>query len=170
MLRLPIRLAALATFLLIGLAACGPSGDPDLHVASDPQAAVPVSGSSQVVVTIVNDGDGDDALVGASTDAALGVEIHLTEVEDGRATMRQLDTADLPAGERTRFRPGGLHLMLVVPDETVVEGGTFELTLHFDRSDDLTVPVEVVPLLDLADDAFDADLEEPDSDEDVTGD
>ncbi len=170
MLRLPVRFAALATFLLIGLAGCGPSGDPDLHVTSDPQAAVPVSGSSQVVVTIVNDGDGDDALVGASTDAALGVEIHLTEVEDGRATMRQLDTADLPAGERTRFRPGGLHLMLVVPDETVVEGGTFELTLHFDRSDDLTVPVEVVPLLDLADDAFDADLEEPASAEDVTGD
>lgn len=168
--RMPVPLAALAALLLVGLTGCGPSGDPDLHVVNDPQAAVPVAGSSQVVITISNDGDGDDALVGASTDAALGVEIHLTEIDDGRATMGQLDSADLPAGERTRFRPGGLHLMLVVPDETVVEGGTFELTLHFDRSDDLTVPVEVVPLLDLADDAFDADLEEPDSDEASTGD
>ena len=153
-------LLPLTLLLLVGCA----SGDPDLRVVGDPQAAVPTAGSSQVVITIANDGDGDDALVEVSTDAALGVEIHLTEIEDDRATMRELGSADLPAGQRTRFRPGGLHLMLIVPDDTVVEGGTFELTLHFDRSDDITVPVEVVPLLDLADDAFDDDLEEHDSD------
>jgi len=62
---------------------------------------------------------------------------------------------DVPAGETVRFRPGGLHLMLVVPDSTVREGGTFDLTLHFERSGDRTIPVEVVPLLDLAEQAFD---------------
>jgi periplasmic copper chaperone A len=138
---------------VVGLAGCGGSGDPDLRIVGDPQAAVPVSGSSQVVVTIANDGDGDDELIEATTEAALGVEIHLTEIDEGRATMRQLESVEVPAGEQVRFRPGGLHLMLVVPDATVVEGGTFTLTLHFDRSDDLTVDVEVVPLLDLAEDA-----------------
>lgn len=152
--------AAIATgavlLLLVVLSACGPSGTPDLSV-SPAQAAVPVSGSSQIVVSITNDGDGDEELVEATTPAALGVELHVTEIEDDRATMQELETVPLPAGETTRFRPGGLHLMMVVPDETVVEGGTFELTLHFERSDDVTVPVEVVPLLDLAEDAFDED-------------
>jgi periplasmic copper chaperone A len=144
---------AVAAFLLVGCAA----GDPDVRVVGEPQASVPVAGSSQIVITIANDGNGKDELVGASTPAALGVEIHVSEIEEGRATMRELDAVEIRAGERVRFRPGALHLMLVVPDETVVEGGTFDLTLHFDRSEDLTVPVEVVDLLDLADDAFDDD-------------
>jgi hypothetical protein len=50
--------------------------------------------------------------------------------------------------------------MLVVPDETVAVGGTFELTLRFDRSDELTVPVEVVDLLDLSEGNDDADVSE----------
>jgi periplasmic copper chaperone A len=140
--------------LVLLLAACGGSGDPQIRVLGDPQAAVPVSGSSQIVLTIANEGDGRDTLVGASTPSALGVELHLTEIEEGRAVMRELEAIDLRPGEQIRFRPGELHLMLVVPDETVEEGATFDLTLHFDRSDDLTVSVEVVPLLDLADAAY----------------
>ncbi len=148
--------------LLAALSACGPSGTPELSV-SPAQAAVPTSGSSQIVVAITNDGDGDDELVEATTPAALGVELHVTEIEDDRATMRELDTIPLPAGETTRLRPGGLHLMMVVPDETVVEGGTFDLTLRFNRSDDVTVPVEVVPLLDLAENSFDQDSSDEDA-------
>lgn len=154
---MPLRILLL-TALAAVLAACGPSGDPDVRVVGDVRAAVPVSGSSQVVLTLANDGDGPDELIAAETPAALGVEIHLTEIEDGRATMAELASAPLPPGEEVRFRPGGLHLMLVLPDETVVDGATFQLTLLFDRSEPISIPVEVVPLLDLADDAFD---EEP---------
>lgn len=146
--------AVVLVLALVGLVGCGPAGTPDLTV-SRAQAAVPTSGSSQIVVAIANEGDGDDELVEATTPAALGVEIHVTRIEDDRATMEQLEAAPLPAGETTRFRPGGMHLMLVVPDGSVTEGGTFELTLHFARSEPITVPVEVVPLLDLAEDSFD---------------
>jgi periplasmic copper chaperone A len=163
----PLRRSRLRPLLLVValtglLAGCGPGGDPDLDVAPG-QAAEPVAGSSQIVLTVTNRGDGDDRLLGAATPAALDVEVHLTEIEDGRATMAILDEVAIPAGETVRFRPGGLHLMLVVPDETVTEGGTFELTLRFDRSGEITVPVEVVDLLDLtepdedADDTVDAD-------------
>jgi periplasmic copper chaperone A len=139
-------------------------GEPRL-VVGEAQAAAPVAGSSQVVVAVTNEGDGDDRLVGAETPAALGVEVHLTELDGGRATMAVLDEVELPAGEKVRFRPGGLHLMLVVPDESVAVGGTFELTLRFERSDAVTVPVEVVDLLDLTE--GDAD---PDADEDADDD
>lgn len=133
--------------VIFALAGCG-STTPIIEI-SPAQAAVPVSGSSQVVVTLTNVGDGADRLTGASTPAALDVELHVTEIVDGRASMRPLDTVDLPPGQAVRFRPGGLHLMLVVPDETVALGARFDLTLHFDRHDDLTIPVEVVELFDL---------------------
>lgn len=148
-----LRIALLLLVALVA-AACGGGGEPDLHIG-DAQAAVPAAGSSQIVVEIRNSGSGGDVLLSADTPAAAGVEVHLTEVADGRASMSQQQTVDIPAGETVRFRPGGLHLMLVVPDSTVREGGTFELTLHFERSGDRTIPVEVVPLLDLAEDAFD---------------
>jgi periplasmic copper chaperone A len=140
--------------LAVLVAGCGPQGEPDIEVGRA-QAAEPTAGFSQVVVDITNRGDGPDTLVAAETDAALGVEFHLTEIADGRAEMSELDDIDVPAGETVRFRPGALHLMLALPDETVAVGGTFELTLRFERSGDVTVPVEVVELLDLAENAFD---------------
>ncbi len=155
--------ALIAAVALAGptLAACsaddGPdlrSGTPELHV-SRAQASGPVAGASQLVLTITNRGDGADVLVGADTDAALAVEIHRTDVDaDGRASMRMLDEIALPAGEAVAFRPGDLHLMVVVPDERVRVGGTFEVTLRFARSAPVDVTVDVVELLDLVERAL----------------
>jgi copper(I)-binding protein len=127
------------------------SGTPDLRVSSA-QASAPVAGTSQLVLSIENRGDGDDRLVGVDSDAALAVEVHRTIVEDdGRAVMRLLEDVLLPASGTVDFRPGGLHLMLVVPDERVVVGGTFAIVLRFARSAPVTVDVTVVDLLDLID-------------------
>jgi periplasmic copper chaperone A len=149
------RTTALSVALAFALAGCGASGTPQLRVVEDAQAAEPVAGSSQIVLDLRNEGDADDTLVEASTPAALGVEFHLTSIEDGRASMGELEEVELPAGESVRFRPGGLHLMMVVPDETVVLGERFELTLGFEVSEAMTVDVEVVDLLDLAEATFD---------------
>ena len=132
-------------------------GTPDLQLSAA-QASAPVAGASQLVVTIDNRGDGADRLIGAETDAALAVEIHRTVIEDdGRAFMRLLDDVVIGAGETVRFRPGGLHLMVVVPDERVRVGGTFVVTLRFERSAPVTLEVEVVDLLDLVErDALEA--------------
>jgi periplasmic copper chaperone A len=160
-------LAVLALSVTVVLGACsgqsggsgagadrdGATGTPVLEVSSA-QASGPIAGASQLVVEVHNRGDGDDRLIGAESDAALAVEVHRTEItDDGRALMRKLDDVALPAGETVRFRPGGLHLMLVVPDERVVVGGTFEVTLRFERSAPVTISVTVVELLDLVEDA-----------------
>lgn len=150
--RRPVAVLAAAA-LLAG--ACGDAGSPDLAVTGVTQASEPRAGSAQIVLTLDNRGDADDTLLGASTQAAAGVELHVTELDDGRAAMTVRDELTVPAGGQVRFRPGQEHLMLVVPDETVVEGGTLDLVLEFDRSDPITVEVEVVDLLDLAEDAFD---------------
>ncbi len=146
-----VRVLALLLPVVLLVVACA-GGEPDLEIGHA-RAAEPAGGSSQVVVAITNHGDGDDVLEGASTPAAAAVEIHLTEVDDGRAQMLELDELDIPAGETVRFRPGSLHLMLVLPDESVERGGTFPLVLHFDRSGEQSVEVEVVGYEDLVDDA-----------------
>ncbi len=140
------------TALVAVLAAC--TGDPSEISFGHAQAAVPTAGASQVVVAITNSGAGDDTLVGAETPAALGVEIHLTEIVDSRATMETIRTVELPAGETVRFRPGGLHLMLLVPDDDLATGATFPMTFRFEHADPVTVEVEVVDLLDLAEEAL----------------
>ena len=136
------------------LAACGSAGQPDIEVGRA-QANEPVAGSAQVVLDVANHGDGADVISGAQTDAALAVEMHQTVVTDGSHSMTEIDHIDIPAGDTVRFRPGQVHLMLVAPDESLVPGGTFELTLHLERTGDVTVPVEVVDLLDLAEGTFD---------------
>ncbi|MEX2486090.1 MAG: copper chaperone PCu(A)C [Nitriliruptoraceae bacterium] len=134
--------------VLVAVSACA-GGTPQLHIETA-QAAPPVAGSSQLTVTIVNSGDGDDELLGAATDAADAIEIHETVIAEQRATMREHDSVAIPAGTSVAFRPGGLHLMLVVPDPTLREGDTFEVTFDFAHSDDRTITVEVVDFLELA--------------------
>lgn len=154
------RIGAILTLLGLALTACTGGGDPALTV-SDAQAAVPLAGSSQLVVRITNDGDGDDRLVAVDTDAAIGIELHETRIEDGIATMVDLEGVPLPAGETVRFRPGGLHLMMIGPDDEVVLGARFPVTLRFERSEAITVTAEVRDLLDLAEDSFDSDAGGP---------
>lgn len=147
------RLAVLGAIAAV-VAACAADATPDLTV-SDAQAAVPAAGSAQVVLEVANTGDGDDALLAIETDAAIGIELHETRIEDGQATMVELDEVPIPAGETVRFRPGGLHLMMVGPGDEVVLGAEFPITLVFDRSGEVTTTAQVRDLLDLHDDAVD---------------
>ena len=144
----------LGPIVAVALAAgcAGATGTPELRIGPA-RASTPAAGVSQLVLSIANDGDGDDRLVGATTDRALAVEIHETVIDDaGRAVMHlREDGVVVPAGATLRFRPGGLHLMLVVPDATVVPGGTLPVTLTFDRSPPVTVTVTVVPTAELLD-------------------
>lgn len=133
--------------LAFALAACS-GGEADV-TASDGRVSTPIAGSAQIAIAVTNAGTADDELLNVSTPAAVFVEVHETVVTDGRATMMKRDTVALPAGETVVFRPGGLHLMLLVPDDTVVAGARVPLTLTFQSSPPLTIEAEVVDLLDL---------------------
>lgn len=152
---------------MVLLAACGgdgldlDTGTPDVALTSEALATTPVAGAAILVFEVANRGDGDDALLAATTDAALGVEIHETRLEDGRASMVELDRVDLPAGSTVRSRSGGLHLMMVVPDDSVVEGATFPLTLEFARSEPITTEVLVGDISEVAESTFDESEDAP---------
>lgn len=87
-----------------------------------------------VYFTLVNNGAGDDRLLGARTDIAAKVTSHQSVVADGIARMRAITDVIIPAGDSVEFAPGGLHLMLMNPARDLSPGDVFPLTLLFEKA------------------------------------
>lgn len=103
----------------------------------------PVSENGAAYLTITNEGDRPDRLTGASSAIAGRVEIHVHERAGGMMAMRRLDGLDLPPGERVRFAPGGMHLMLIGLGEPLEKGGRFTVRLTFASAPPVEIEVPV---------------------------
>ena len=106
----------------------------------------PVSVNGAAYLTIANEGVRPDRLTGASSAVAGRVEIHVHEPSGGMMAMRRLDGLDLPPGERVRFAPGGLHLMLIGLEEPLEKGGRFTLRLTFASAPPIEIEVPVMAM------------------------
>ena len=96
-------------------------------------------------LTIRNPGGGD-RLVGAESPVAERIELHRHVHKDGVMTMRRVEAIDLPAGGEAALEPGGDHLMLFGLETGLKPGGSFPLTLFFEKAAPVTVDVRVAPL------------------------
>ncbi|MEZ5322180.1 MAG: copper chaperone PCu(A)C [Microthrixaceae bacterium] len=114
----------------------------------------------------------DDALVAVKAEGIAGrIELHETKAEGamtstsasgtmttttagmtgqtsptspaGTMTMRPVDRIELPAGEAVALRPGGYHVMLIDLTKPLQVGAPIELTLDFEKADDMTITVPV---------------------------
>lgn len=130
-----------------GVVACGP-GTSEITV-SDAIVPVPATvDTAAVYLRITNDGDRDDRLLTVSTPQASLTHLHETSIDaDGRAGMAAVGTLAIPAGETVDLSPGGLHLMMMQPDE-LVDGETVDLTLTFEHAGTKTVTARVTDDLD----------------------
>ena len=136
-------------FLLFAAAAaltsCNrPDQSPQITVANA-WARPTVAGqtSAAAYATIANAGDGD-RLIAASSPAASHVTLHMTQVTNGVARMRQqAEGISVPAGERVELAPGGTHVMLTGLKTPLLEGGTFELRLNFERAGEKVVVARI---------------------------
>ena len=61
---------------------------------------------------LINRSGSDKTLVGAASEQIRTIEMHTTTVDGDMMRMRRLQTIAIPAGETTRFEPGGMHLMI----------------------------------------------------------
>lgn len=146
-----MHVSHITTMLLLAglLTACsGGAGDGEISV-SDARVPVPAGVNGAAYMTLTNETDSDDQLVGATTDIAETVELHQTSTTDGSMSMQQLDGVEIPAGGETVLEPGGPHLMLIGVTDELAEGDTVDLTLTFDNAGEQTVAAEVVPLGDV---------------------
>lgn len=136
--------------LLFGCGGGDGPGEPDIRW-NDPWARpMPViqgSGgtpvNSAVYMTLRNEGEAGDRLLGGHTPAAARVEVHRSRLVDDVVRMEKLEGLDLPADSTVELRPGGIHLMLLGLSRSLEVGDDLELTLSFEWSGDLilTIPV-----------------------------
>lgn len=133
------------------LTACsGAAGSAEITVA-DARVPVPAGDTGAAYMTLTNDGDADDQLVGGTSDIAETVEIHQTSDEGGTMSMQQVEGVAIPAGGEAVLEPGGYHLMLLGVTGDLSEGDTVDITLTFENAGEQTVSAEVVPTGDLPD-------------------
>jgi copper(I)-binding protein len=79
------------------------------------------------------------------TSPAFGeVQMHVSEVKDGLARMRQVPGFTLGPGQRLVFKPGGNHLMLLKPKKALKQGDVVPLVLEFDKAGVRSLQVKVL--------------------------
>jgi copper(I)-binding protein len=95
-------------------------------------------------LSITNDGAQPDRLIAVSSTISDNVQIHMSSVNNGVATMRQVtDGVAIPSGETVEFEPGELHLMLLNPKSRPGEGEKIPLTLTFENAGPLDIELVV---------------------------
>lgn len=145
--------ALAALLILVGLTACpAEDAEPRIEVAdvwARPGMAGEggmghQAGTGAVFMTLDNQGHESDRLLSARTDVAQAVEIHETTIKGDVARMQQVTGGiEIPAQGQIVLKPGGYHVMLIGLLHDLLVGDRFLLTLTFEKSDDVTLQVEV---------------------------
>lgn len=132
---------------ILFLSACGAAGEKGLGVeAHDIWARSAIKdGNGAAYMLLHNHSTEDDALVGASSDVAGVVEIHLSQMkDDGTMEMIKQESIVLPADGEVELKPGSYHVMLIGLKQDLKAGDEFSLTLHFKNHEDITLTVPVM--------------------------
>ncbi|HMK09178.1 MAG TPA: copper chaperone PCu(A)C [Anaerolineales bacterium] len=127
----------------LALVSCAPAPPAGLEASEAWTRPADVGGTSAVYLSLTNNTETPDRLLGADSSAAAVVEIHETMVEGDMAHMMPVDSIDLPPGEKVILDPGGFHLMLVGVTQALAPGDRVSLTLHFERAGEVMLEAEV---------------------------
>jgi copper(I)-binding protein len=82
-------------------------------------------------------------LVGASTPAFAKVEMHQTVFEDNMVRMVPVEKLVISPQEVVRFKPKGLHFMLMDRQQPLQVGDAVMLTLQFEKNKTQTAKLEI---------------------------
>jgi len=94
---------------------------------------------------IKNTGSADDQLISASADFAGMVMLHKSVVDSNNvATMQEVQSIDIPAGQTVTLQPGGFHIMFMNLKSTPQVGTKIALTLVFQKAGTITVQADVM--------------------------
>lgn len=141
--------AVLGSLLWFGLGACQqPASDSaQWRVANAHIKELPLGQSrAAVYMTLSNLAASDRHILNIDADIAGQAQVHKHSYENGMMKMRHVAHAQVPAGGRLVFEPGGYHIMLLDIAEPPAVGTEFSVTMEFDGGESFTFPVEVRPL------------------------
>jgi copper(I)-binding protein len=106
--------------------------------------APPVLKTHGAYLTITNHGADPGDLIGAASGNYGEVQMHLSQIVDGVATMQRLESVAIPAGQTVEFKPGGLHFMLIGAKAPLEEGKSVPITLSFRSGETIGVEAMVM--------------------------
>lgn len=142
-----MRLLVLSLLLLGAVALAHNHEKGDIQIRHPWSRATPAGAKVGVgYMEIRNRGAQSERLLGASSPLAQRVEMHVTRREGEVMKMRQVESFEIPGGERVELRPGGGHLMLVDLTRPLKMGERVPLTLRFERAGEVEIEMEVQEL------------------------
>lgn len=97
-------------------------------------SATSMAKAGAVYMTLTNHGAAPDRLLAASTPAAASAEVHESLEKDGVATMRPIESLEIPAGGSVQLKPGGYHIMLMGLKAPLKKGDMVMLQLKFEHA------------------------------------
>jgi copper(I)-binding protein len=107
------------------------------------RATPPGARSGGVFLSVENNGDRADRLLGVSTPVAGTAELHQMVMDAGVMRMRSVTGLDVKPGGRLVLQPGGYHVMLADLKRPLQAGDSFPLTLVFEKAGSIEVSVVV---------------------------
>lgn len=118
----------------------------DLHIIH-PSIPAPLTTakSASGYVTISNEGDAPEELIGVRTPFAASTTLHTTIFEDGIAKMRPLIGVPIAPGEIVNLEPGGMHVMFMGLNGPANEGDMIPATLIFRQAGEVAIEFMVDP-------------------------
>ena len=134
----------LLAFVVTG---CAPAAAPAVTIENGwgrPSPSMPTAGG--IFMVIKNSGDAADNLLSGSSAACGSIELHETVMKsDGTMGMNLMDKPiEIPAGGQVELKSGGLHVMCIMrKDDVFKPGAMIDVTLVFEKSGEITIPVEV---------------------------
>ena len=139
-----ILITTLLLLTAVLLTACGNNGIEVEEVwgRTSPMAAA----NGAFYMTITNNTDADDALVGARADVCGTTELHeMAMGEGGVMSMNPVPDSriPIPAGDTVMLEVGGLHVMCLEKAEQFDIGDEFPILLTFEEAGEMEVMAEI---------------------------
>jgi copper(I)-binding protein len=140
-------LAALLSLLPASFANADESKAGELRISQPWSMELPPNAPTVAAYFVVhNGGQQPDRLLSVDTPIAATAQLHEHVHANGLMKMQQVQLVEIPAGGDATFAPMGYHVMLLdLKDKSkLTDGAHFPLTLHFEKSGDVTVEVAVL--------------------------
>jgi copper(I)-binding protein len=150
----PLAISALALALGVAAASLAAPAQAESVRVGDIVVETPWSratpGGAKVAggyVTLINEGDAPDRLIGGTAEIADRFEVHSMEMVDGVARMAPVEGGlEIPPGGSVTLAPGGYHIMFMGLERPLAAGETFTGTLVLERAGEVPVTWTVGPL------------------------
>jgi copper(I)-binding protein len=128
--------------LAFAVVACGGDGGVEV-VDAWARPSPEVADSAAFYISLANNAEEEDAVVGVSADRCGSMQVHETVMVDDVMEMQHVDELALPPGETVVMEPGGFHLMCMMVSEPLVEGDAVDVDITLRSGSTMTVPVDV---------------------------